>query len=46
MTKAVQMHMHASESVFHAVMILSTLGLWYPVYRHRKNALARTVVYH
>ena len=39
---SVEQHMHAAEAVFHGVMILCTLGLWYPVYRHRKNQLHRT----
>ena len=43
--KAVQQHMHATEAAIHAVMIICTLGLWYPVYRHRRNKLARTVKY-
>jgi hypothetical protein len=38
-----QQHMHAGEAVFHGVMILFTCGLWYPVYKHRKNQLDRTV---
>jgi hypothetical protein len=33
--------MSAAEGIFHGVMIICTVGLWYPVYRHRKNRLAR-----
>lgn len=40
--REVQQHMHATEALLHGVMIMCTLGLWYPVYRHRKNKLART----
>lgn len=39
---AVRRHMSVTETALHAVMILCTLGLWYPVYKHRKNKLART----
>jgi hypothetical protein len=39
---AEQRHMGAAEAVLHGVMILCTVGLWYPVYRHRKNKLSRT----
>lgn len=42
MTRAVQQHMHATEGLFHAAMTICTVGLWYPVYRHRKNKLRRT----
>jgi hypothetical protein len=34
--------MGATEGALHFVMIICTLGLWYPVYRSRKNSLART----
>jgi hypothetical protein len=40
--KTVQQHMGATEGTLHFVMILCTLGLWYPVYKHRKEKLART----
>ena len=39
---SVQRHMHAAEGIIHWVMIICTVGLWYPVYRHRRNRLART----
>lgn len=41
--RSVQQHMGAGEAAFHAIMIVFTCGVWYPVYKHRKNALARTV---
>jgi hypothetical protein len=40
--REVRQHMGAGELVFHSVMIICTVGLWYPVYRHRKNRKSRT----
>jgi cbb3-type cytochrome oxidase subunit 3 len=40
--KSVRQHMGAVEAVFHAVMLMFTCGVWYPVYRHRKNEIKRT----
>lgn len=42
MGSEVQQHMGCAEAAGHWVMIIFTCGLWYPVYRHRKNTLART----
>lgn len=38
--------MGVGEGIFHALMILCTCGVWYPVYRHRKNKLHRTVKFY
>lgn len=38
----VRSHMHATEGMFHMIMMVCTFGLWYPIYKHRKNKLART----
>jgi cbb3-type cytochrome oxidase subunit 3 len=40
--KDVRGRMNPIEAVFHAVMIICTIGLWYPVYRSRKSKIART----
>jgi hypothetical protein len=40
--REVQQHMGATEGILHACMIVCTFGLWYPVYKHRRNKLART----
>jgi hypothetical protein len=34
--------MGSGEGAFHAIMILCTCGLWYPVYRMRKHQADRT----
>lgn len=34
--------MSVLEGAFHALMIMCTMGLWYPVYRARKHAVDRT----
>jgi len=34
--------MSVIEGAFHALMIVCTCGLWYPVYRARKHAADRT----
>jgi hypothetical protein len=40
--REIRQHMGAAEATLHAIMIVCTIGMWYPVYRHRKNKLART----
>lgn len=40
--RQVQQHMGATEMALHVVMIFFTIGLWYPVYKHRKNVFERT----
>lgn len=40
--REVEQHMSATEAGFHTFMIICTVGLWYPVYRHRHNKIART----
>lgn len=40
--REIRQHMGAAEAAAHAVMIICTAGMWYPVYRHRKNKLGRT----
>ena len=42
MPQIVQRHMGATERAVHMIMIMCTIGGWYPYYRHRKNKLART----
>lgn len=34
--------MSAIEGLFHALMIVCTVGMWYPVYRLRKHSVDRT----
>lgn len=34
--------MSVAEGLFHALMIMCTCGVWYPVYRSRKHAVDRT----
>ena len=44
--RAVRQHMGATEGILHWTMIICTVGLWYPVYRHRRNALNRTTKFY
>lgn len=34
--------MSVAEGTFHALMIIFTCGIWYPVYRARKHGVDRT----
>jgi hypothetical protein len=39
---AEQRHMGMIETSLHMLAMVCTIGLWYPVYKHRKNKLSRT----
>ena len=38
---SVRQHMSQPEKIVHAVLILCTFGLWYPVYHTRKKQIER-----
>jgi hypothetical protein len=40
--KEVEQTMNPVEGLIHMVMILCTFGIWYPIYKSRKNAIHRT----
>jgi len=38
--------MNGIEMIFHAVMIICTCGIWYPVYRGRKRSIGNTTIHY